>query len=144
MKNFNLMKRRNMRYLIVITTISFLLMSCEQFLGDSFKSKTLVNEIDPTEYASISGWLVDNVTSAAISGATVTAYYEREVKTATSDSSGFWYMNDIPYGRDMDSLDTSNTVMVVVSAPGYVGGAQSAELFSVNTWALGALALKWG
>jgi len=136
------MKRRNMKYLIVITT--FLLMSCDAFLGDSFKGESSFSEEDTTEYASISGWLTDNVTSAAISGATVTAYYERTVKTATSDSSGFWYMNDIPYGRDMDSPDTLHTVMVVVSAPGYVGGSQSAELFSVNTWSLGALALKWG
>jgi hypothetical protein len=130
----------------VITAISFWLMSCDQLLRNQFKDDIdiVLNEEDTTEYASISGWLTDNVTSAAISGATVTAYYEREVKTATSDSSGFWYMNDIPYGRDMDSLDTLHTVMVVISAPGYVGGAQSAELFSVNTWALGALALKWG
>ena len=145
MKKFTLKKRiGKMRYLIVITAISFLLMSCDQLLRNQFKDDIVLNEEDTTEYASISGWLTDNVTSAAISGATVTAYYDRTVKTAKSDSSGFWYMNDIPYGRDMDSPDTLHTVMVVVSAPGYVGGSQSAELFSVNTWALGALALKWG
>ena len=111
MKNFNLMKRRNMRYLIVITAISFLLMSCDQLLRNQFKDDTdiVLNEEDTTEYASISGWLTDTTTGAAISGATVTAYYERTVKTATSDSSGFWYMNDIPYGRDMDATDTAHT-----------------------------------
>ena len=86
----------------------------------------------------------DNDTGAAIVGATVTAYYERTVKTATSDSSGFWYMNDIPYGRDMDLADTANTISVIVSAAGYVGGSQTAELFSVNSWGLTAQSLKWG
>ena len=132
-----------MRYLISVVAISFLLISCEQFLGDAFKSKNVLNE-DNTGYASISGWLSDNDTGAAITGATVTAYYEKTVKTATSDSSGFWYMNDIPYGRDMDAADNMHTVMVVVSAAGYVGGSQSAELFSVNSWSFGALDLKWG
>ena len=138
------MKRRNMRYLIVLTAISFLLMSCDQLLRDQLKDDIVLNGENTTEYASISGWLVDNVTSAAISGATVTAYYERTVKTATSDSSGFWYMNDIPYGRDMDATDTANTISVIISAPGYVGGTQAAELFSVNSWSLAALDLKWG
>ncbi len=133
-----------MKYLIVITTISFLLMSCDAFLGDSFKSKNTLTEEDTTEYASISGWLSDTTTGAAISGATVTAFYEKTVKTATSDSGGFWYMNDIPYGRDMDATDTAHTIGVIISASGYAGGAQTAELFSVNAWSLTALDLKWG
>ena len=144
MKNYNLMKRRNMRYLIVFTTISFLLMACDAFLGDAFKGESSFSEEDTTEYASISGWVTDTTTGAAISGATIIAFYERTVKTATSDSSGFWYMNDIPYGRDMDATDNAHTIGVVISAPGYAGGSQTAELFSVNSWGLTALDLKWG
>ena len=143
MNNFNL-EKIGKRYLTIITAISFLLMGCDAFLGDAFKGESSFSEEDTTEYASISGWLSDNDTGAAIVGATVTAFYERTVKTATSDSGGFWYMNDIPYGRDMDAADTANTISVIVSAPGYVGGSQTAELFSVNSWGFTAQSLKWG
>ena len=147
----NLMKRRSIRYLIVITAISFLLMSCDQFLGDSFRgesSKTYVPD-EEIMFASISGVLTDNVTSNPVSGATVTVYYNRGVKTTTTDSDGWWYFTDIEY-RDFDTdnwsddnLTNYRVVVVKFSHSNYQISTATVNLYGHISSTIGRIQLKW-
>ena len=88
-----------MRLLMLLVATSIIFMGCEAFLGDAFKGgdTTTVEPDEEIMYATISGVLTDNVTSDPIANATVTAFYTGGVKTATTDSDGWWFLADLPY-----------------------------------------------
>ena len=146
-------KRAITKYLIGFIAISFLLMGCEAFLGDSLKSNSNTSTTAPDEeimYATISGVLTDNTTSNPVIGATVTAYYSNGVQTTTTDSDGWWYLMDIPYRTfDVDKNDDDMTgaeyrlVRVKYTRSNYDVGTATVNLWGHVTSTITRLALKW-
>jgi hypothetical protein len=126
-------------------------MSCDQFLGDSFRGESGTTNLPDEEimHASISGVLTDNVSGNPVSGATVTAYYNRSVKTTTTDSDGWWYFTDIEYREfdtdnwSDDNLTNYRIVVVKFSHSNYQISTATVNLYGHTSSTIGRIQLKW-